>query len=206
MTNSLLDAWQSSDPYSDSTAQSIGYAMLKDNTVWSSGFNNIVFKKNGIYWETLTGSNTYTGYKYLAQTATYNGYNLNVPAIIFSGELFVKQAYSFVNGSFNVLMNIGKSKFYWYYNASNYGKTDVSSVRASLTYSSRTFYDSYRHLSQFRWSNTLPLINYKVKYWSVSCGMTQGVNWDYYSYSTSGATLYFGSGVIFYLTIDEECS
>lgn len=122
----MLDAWQSSDPYSDSTAQSIGYAMLKDNTVWSSGFNNIVFKKNGIYWETLTGSNTYTGYKYLAQTCSSNCYyseeRVGRKATIYSGQLLVTQSFGFANGTRNIFMNVGKSKYYSYGRASETGQ------------------------------------------------------------------------------------
>lgn len=133
-----------------------------------------------------------------------------------SGELYVKQSYSFVNGAYSILMNVGKSKYYWYYTTSNYGTANTSSsirsyvTRPSYTYcdfrvTSATCYSPTYSLSSTRWNSTLPKLNIAMVQIYGGCS-GDNYNWRSPLYSFTGTV--FLNGVLYdkYIGGDNSCS
>lgn len=193
-----MDAWLSADPYNDATAQSIGYALISNNTIWPATFNSIVFKRNGIYWETLTGANTATGYKYLANVATNNGYSLAGSAIIYSGELFVKQNFVFADATRIIYLNNDKSKFYWSYSGTQYGSALTSGLSVPAMNGAPA--SPTRNLNQMSWSSSTPLLRYNdIAVTYCSCMASSWGAWA----SVSGLNqLISANGILFYYYSD----
>lgn len=168
-------------------------------------FNTIVFKKNGIAWEALSGTNTSTGYKYLANIATNNGYSLTGSAIIYSSELFIKQMFTFADGAKSILLNIGQSKFYWSYDVSNYGSRSILGLQVSSAgaFTLPSYAGPTRNLNQMSWyssgSNNVPQFE-DLGYGDCNDGYWINPNPAYiYSYR-------FFSGIRFSLFNEGSCS